>query len=255
MNELNKIIMPNGTELTLAGGGSDVTAETVRDWGFACESEVNDVEAELARFDLFDWNLLANEEFPTGFLSGYFGRDGTLYENNAWSRTRRTLYRRNQYCVLQSDYHIRVNAYTGNPYAATKPTHLWCIVSEDGTPIRFKTDNVSYFYVSVRQPLDTITTDPPKMYWVFPNTPTVDEIEDSTESGAIPNVGAVKDYVDAHGGGSEVTEQTVAGWGFTRFDGDYNSLSNKPTIPEPVTDAHIIDVIASAFPNAEGVGF
>lgn len=28
-----------------------------------------------------------------------------------------------------------------------------------------------------------------------------------------------------------------------------------PTIPEPVTDQHIIDVINAAFPNAEGVGF
>ena len=33
-------------------------------------------------------------------------------------------------------------------------------------------------------------------------------------------------------GGAEVTEQTVSGWGFSKFDGDYNSLSNKPTIPD-----------------------
>ena len=56
-------------------------------------------------------------------------------------------------------------------------------------------------------------------------------------------------------GGTEVTEATVAGWGFTKFDGDYDSLSNKPTIPAPVTDQHIIDVINAAYPNAEGVGF
>lgn len=105
------------------------------------------------------------------------------------------------------------------------------------------------------------------------------------------------------GGGTEVTEQTIADWGFTKFDGSYNSLSDKPTIPDisglytkPDTgiptadyadrsvtnakiafgavstgqlaggsvtaaklnadvDAHIIEVVEAAYPNAEGVGF
>lgn len=52
-----------------------------------------------------------------------------------------------------------------------------------------------------------------------------------------------------------VTENTVSGWGFSKFDGDYNSLSNKPTIPAAVTDQHIIDVVNAAYPAAEGVGF
>lgn len=302
MNELNKIVLPNGTELTFPTGGgsdvteatvaawgftkntgnydkpvggipesdlsadvriklndrgsSDVTAETVREWGFAYESEVNDVEAELARFDLFDWSLLANDEFPTGWRPGYYQTDGAPHPGANWSRTRRHLYRRNQYCVLQSDKPIRVHAFDRSPYSYPGQAQLmWYITSTDGTPLRFKTDDVLYIIVSVGQPLDTITTDPPKLYWVFPNTPTVDEITDSTEGGAIPNVGAVKDYVGAHGGGTEVTEQTVSGWGFTKFDGNYNSLSNKPSIPAPVTDQHIIDVITAAYPNAEGVGF
>lgn len=249
MNELNKIVLPNGTELTLpSGGGSDVTAETVREWGFAFRNEVEAVENELSRFDLFDWELLANSDYPTGWRAGYFGREtGISYITATWSRTRRYLYRRNQYCYLQADYPVRVHAFTANPsygdHADNTGKLVWYMESSDGEPLRFKTDDILYIIVSVRCPLETLTDNPPKLYWVFPNVPTVDAITDSTEDGAIPNAKAVKGYVDAHGGGSEVTEQTVAGWGFTKFNGDYNSLSNKPTIPEPVTDAHINSLI------------
>lgn len=74
-------------------------------------------------------------------------------------------------------------------------------------------------------------TDPTVPSWAKqPNKPTYT----AAEVGALPSSTVIPDAV---------TESTVSGWGFTKFDGNYNSLTNKPTIPAAVTDDHINELI------------
>lgn len=134
------------------------------------------------------------------------------------------------------------------------------IILVDGTP----TENTHMLVETDGEVIEVLTLEDIAGLYTKPNSG-IPESDLSAE---------VRNKLDA-GGGAEVTEQTVADWGFTKFDGNYNSLSNKPTIPDavtsatvsgwgfaksneipaPVTDQHIIDVITAAFPNAEGVGF
>lgn len=189
----NTIAIKNGLD-----GESNVNADVVRDWGFAYTSEVDAVEAELSRFEVFDWALLADSQYTNGWRPGYYGRDGAPHPSDtAWSRTRRPLYRRNQYCILKSSNPIRVHFFTANPYSSSSAKFIGYIESEDGTPLRFTTTDETYAVVSVKQPVATITNESPELLWVFPNVKTVSEITSSATDTDIPSAKAVWDLINS----------------------------------------------------------
>ena len=67
-----------------------------------------------------------------------------------------------------------------------------------------------------------------------------------------PVVGAVNGIVKADGAGN--ISAAVAGTDYSTFDGDYNSLTNKPTIPNALTDLGIIDGTNGQVLTTDGAG-
>lgn len=65
-------------------------------------------------------------------------------------------------------------------------------------------------------------------------------------------IGAVNGIVKADGAGN--ISAAVAGTDYSTFDGDYNSLTNKPTIPNALTDLGIIDGTNGQVLTTDGAG-
>jgi len=65
-------------------------------------------------------------------------------------------------------------------------------------------------------------------------------------------IGAVNGIVKADGAGN--ISAAVAGTDYSTFDGDYNSLTNKPTIPSALTDLGIIDGTNGQVLTTDGAG-